>query len=132
PVPCRARLGAADPSCRTRSRARRARRPLPAVERPRRGGRPARAGYRAHLARPRFVPTLRGAMIYCVIPRELEAELFDKMVEDYKDTPKVTVIVDRRTGPDRRSGKSYGGKRLLRARRRKRVPGTFPPTEAPD
>ena len=43
-------------------------------------------------------------MIYCVIPRELEAELFDKMVEYYKDNPNVTVIVDRRDGPDRRAG----------------------------
>ena len=41
-------------------------------------------------------------MIYCVIPRELEDELFDKMVEYYKDNPNVTVIVDRREGPDRR------------------------------
>ena len=41
-------------------------------------------------------------MIYCVIPRELEGELFDKMVEYYKDNPNVTVIVDRREGNDRR------------------------------
>ena len=44
-------------------------------------------------------------MIYCVIPRELEAELFDKMVEYYKDNPNVTVIVDRREGSDRRNEK---------------------------
>jgi len=43
-------------------------------------------------------------VIYCVIPRELEADLFEKMVEYYKDNPNVTVIVDRRAGPDRRSG----------------------------
>jgi hypothetical protein len=71
-------------------------------------------------------------MIYCVIPRDLEAELFDKMVDYYKDNPHVTVIVDRRDGPDRRDGKEYGGKRLLRDRRRARVPGTFPDTDAPD
>jgi len=71
-------------------------------------------------------------MIYCVIPRELESELFDKMVEYYRDNPNVTVIVDRRTGPDRRNGKSPGGKRELRDRRRARVPGTFPSTDAPD
>jgi len=41
-------------------------------------------------------------MIYCVIPRELENELYDKMVEYYKDNPNVTVIVDRRQGADRR------------------------------
>ena len=44
-------------------------------------------------------------MIYCVIPPELEDELFDKMVEYYKDNPNVTVIIDRRTGPDRRAGR---------------------------
>ena len=65
-------------------------------------------------------------MIYCVIPRELEAELFDKMVEYYDDNPNVTVIVDRREGPDRRRGKAMGGNRLVRDRRRPRVPGTFP------
>ncbi|MFN2629698.1 MAG: hypothetical protein ABR569_13845 [Gaiellaceae bacterium] len=70
-------------------------------------------------------------MIYCVIPRDLEADLFDKMVDYYKDNPHVTVIVDRRDGPNRRDGKEYGGKRLLRDRRRARVPGTFPDTGAP-
>jgi hypothetical protein len=65
-------------------------------------------------------------VIYCVIPPELEAELFDKMVEYYKDNPNVTVIVDRRSGPDRRAGKSYGGKRETRDRRRGRAAGTFP------
>jgi hypothetical protein len=71
-------------------------------------------------------------MIYCVIPRELEDELFEKMVEYYKDNANVTVIVDRREGPNRRNGKSYGGKREIRDRRRARVPGTFPSTDAPD
>jgi hypothetical protein len=71
-------------------------------------------------------------MIYCVIPHELEAELLDRMVEYYKDNPHVTVIVDRREGPDRRKGRSPGGKREIRDRRRPRVPGTFPKTEAPD
>ena len=71
-------------------------------------------------------------MIYCVIPAELEAELFDKMVEYYKDNPNVTVMIDRRDGPDRRKGKSYGGKRVIRDRRRARIPGTFPETEAHD
>ena len=71
-------------------------------------------------------------MIYCVIPRELEAELFDKMVEYYKDNPNVTVIVDRREGPDRRGDKEHGGNRVLRDRRRQRVPGTFPSTDPPD
>ena len=71
-------------------------------------------------------------MIYCVIPRELEDELFDRMVEYYKGNPNVTVIVDRRSGPDRRDGRTYGGKREVRDRRRARIPGTFPETDAPD
>ena len=70
-------------------------------------------------------------MIYCVIPRELADELYDKMVDYYKDNPNVTVIVDRREGPDRREGSSGGGKREIRDRRRRRIPGTFPDTEAP-
>ena len=70
-------------------------------------------------------------MIYCVIPRELEAELYEKMVEYYGDNPDVTVIVDRRTGPDRRHGSRQpaGEKRQIRDRRRARIPGTFPATE---
>jgi len=65
-------------------------------------------------------------MIYCVIPRELEGELFERMVAYYSDNPNVTVIVDRRSGPDRRRGRSYGGLRELRDRRRRRATGTFP------
>jgi hypothetical protein len=69
-------------------------------------------------------------VIYCVIPLELEAELYDKMVSYYEDNPNVTVIVDRREGADRRTGRTYGGKREIRDRRRARIPGTFPKTEA--
>ena len=65
-------------------------------------------------------------MIFCVIPRELESELFQKMTDYYGDNPNVTVIVDRRSGPDRRRGKEYGGMRELRDRRRLRAAGTFP------
>jgi hypothetical protein len=65
-------------------------------------------------------------MIYCVIPRELEDELFDRMVAYYESNPNVTVIVDRRTGPDRRRGRAFGGMRELRDRRRQRAAGTFP------
>ena len=68
-------------------------------------------------------------MIYCVIPRELEGELYAKMVEYYEENPDVTVIVDRRRGPDRRSARRYGGKREIRDRRRARIAGTFPSTE---
>ncbi|NUT57078.1 MAG: hypothetical protein HOQ03_14025 [Thermoleophilia bacterium] len=69
-------------------------------------------------------------MIYCVIPRGLEDELFEKMVDYYKDNPNVTVIVDRREGEDRRNGRAYGGQRQIRDRRRARIPGTFPDTDA--
>ena len=72
-------------------------------------------------------------MIYCVIPRELEAELYDRLVEHYKDNPNVEVIVDRRSGPDRRrngDGPPAGEKRTIRDRRRARP--TFLPTDAPD
>ena len=73
-------------------------------------------------------------MIYCVIPPELEAELYDKLVAYYADNPGVTVIVDRRKGPDRRQGgnaSEFEQKRVLRDRRRSRIPGTFPDTEPP-
>jgi hypothetical protein len=70
-------------------------------------------------------------MIYCVIPRELADELYDKMVEYYKDNPNVTVIVERREGPDRRHGKAapeLQDKRETRDRRRAH-PGRFPDTD---
>ncbi len=73
-------------------------------------------------------------MIYCVIPPELETELFDKLVEHYKENPNVEVIVDRRSGPDRRrhgGEPPVGEKRTIRDRRRAR-PGTFPSTDLPD
>ena len=74
-------------------------------------------------------------MIYCVIPKELEGDLFEKMVEYYKDNPNVTVIVDRREGSDRRSGQDsaeYKEQREIRDRRRARAPGTFPETSVPE
>ena len=74
-------------------------------------------------------------MIFCVIPRELANELYDKMVDYCKDNPNVTVIVDRREGNDRRN---EGDERLedkerrsIRDRRRAH-PGTFPDTEVPE
>ena len=69
-------------------------------------------------------------MIYCVIPPELADELYDKMVEYYKDNPNVTVIIDRRK-EDRRKGQdpsAFKEKRQIRDRRRARIPGTFPET----
>jgi hypothetical protein len=70
------------------------------------------------------------SVIYCVIPPELADELYDKMVEYYKDNPNVTVIIDRRK-EDRRRGKDPGefkDRRETRDRRRQRIPGTFPET----
>ena len=61
-----------------------------------------------------------------MVPRELESELYAKMLAYYADNPNVTVIVDRREGPDRRAGKAYGGMRNIRDRRRARAVGTFP------
>jgi hypothetical protein len=71
-------------------------------------------------------------VIYCVIPPELEGELFARLTAYYEDNPDVTVIVDRR----RRSGvrelpPPTPDARAARERRRQRIPGTFPSLEAP-
>jgi hypothetical protein len=74
-------------------------------------------------------------VIYCVIPRELEAGLFDRMRSYYADNPNVEVIVDRRVGGpnERRNGRSgvVDDRRITRDRRRPRVTGTFPRIDAP-
>ena len=72
-------------------------------------------------------------MIYCVVPQPLEGELYDKLVDYYKDDPNVKVIVDRRDGPDRRKAADaeHDERRQVRDRRKPRVPGTFPPIEPP-
>ncbi len=36
------------------------------------------------------------------------------MTSYYGEKPNVTVILDRRAGPDRRRGKAYGGLRAIR------------------
>jgi hypothetical protein len=74
-------------------------------------------------------------MIYCVIPQALADELYDKMVAYYKDDENVTVIIDRREGPDRRSvsdSEEHKEQRVLRDRRHRRMPGTFPSTYSGD
>ncbi len=74
-------------------------------------------------------------MIYCVIPPELKDELYERLVEYYKDNPNVEVILDRRTGPDRRQGTptpEMKERRQTRDRRRPRAPGTFPETDLPE
>ncbi len=65
-------------------------------------------------------------MIYCVIPAELEEELFEKLTRYYADDPGVTVIVDRRRSSRRERGSAGGGRREVRDRRRARVVGEFP------
>ena len=73
-------------------------------------------------------------MIYCVIPQALADELYEKMVAYYKDDPNVTVIIDRREGPDRRrvAGNTSDSRRELRDRRNRRPTGTFPATYSGD
>jgi hypothetical protein len=75
-------------------------------------------------------------MIYCVIPPELEDELFDRLREYYRDNPGVEVIVDRRSGgpSDRRRGSTgvVDDRREVRDRRRPRAIGTFPRVDAFD
>lgn len=74
-------------------------------------------------------------MIYCVVPRPLADELYDKLVEHYRDDANVTVIVDRREFDRRarygRSGATGGEdgaqRRIVRDRRRARVPGDMLP-----
>jgi hypothetical protein len=70
-------------------------------------------------------------VIYCVVPPELEEELYSRLVDYYRDNPDVKVIVDRRRGPDRRraAGDAADDRRLIRDRRRARATGTFPAVE---
>ena len=104
-------------------------------------GRPDHAGHRPGLAQSavgggaRRARSYSEAVIFCVIPRELESDLFDKMVAYYRDNPNVTVIVDRRDGPDRRGAtrtRPFREKRTIRDRRRARAAGTFLDTDAAD
>jgi hypothetical protein len=65
-------------------------------------------------------------VIYCVVPRPLADELYDKLVEYYKDDPNVEVILDRR-GQGGKPGDHPG----FEDRRRRRPVGSFPVIEAP-
>jgi hypothetical protein len=74
-------------------------------------------------------------MIYCVVPRPLADELYPKLVEHYSGDQNVTVIVDRREF-DRRAryarsnapaGDGEQQRRIVRDRRRARVPGDLLP-----
>jgi hypothetical protein len=81
-------------------------------------------------------------VIYCVVPEALAPELYDKLVDYYKDDPNVKVIIDRR-GNDRRKERDRRDRasrdeqpivdqdktprREIRDRRNRRAPGSFPP-----
>jgi hypothetical protein len=66
-------------------------------------------------------------VIYSVIPEELAPELYDRLVEYYKDDPNVKVIIDRRKSERRAKGAAEPSEqREVRDRRRPRVPGEFP------
>jgi hypothetical protein len=71
-------------------------------------------------------------VIYCVVPPELEDELFAKLVNYYRENPDVTVIVDRRRGGRGQASPARAEDRAVRDRRRARIPGTFPTIEAHD
>jgi hypothetical protein len=68
-------------------------------------------------------------MVFCVVPRELEGDLFERLHASYADDPDVTVIVDRRSSARRARGRASAElrqRRELRDRRRRRVTGEFP------
>jgi hypothetical protein len=66
-------------------------------------------------------------VIYCVVPEPLAEELLPKLAGYYENDPNVKVIVDRRRAERREPGRSGGGLRETRDRRRPRVAGEFPP-----
>jgi hypothetical protein len=65
-------------------------------------------------------------VIYCVVPRPLAGELFDRLTDYYKDEPNVEVIVDRRA-----QGGSPGDHAGFEDRRRRRPTGSFLPIDPP-
>jgi hypothetical protein len=74
-------------------------------------------------------------MVYCVVPKPLEDELYAKLNAHYEGDDHVQVIVDRRAF-DRRARQGGAGagnqaadsdQRLVRDRRRARVSGDLPP-----
>ncbi len=75
-------------------------------------------------------------MIYSVVPKPLADELYPKLVEHYSDNENVTVIVERREA-DRRSRRGGSAEpdarqqRVVRDRRRARVPGDLPALARP-
>jgi hypothetical protein len=73
-------------------------------------------------------------MIYCVVPEELEGELYERLERYYADDDNVTVIVNRRQHERRGSATEDGSEhqhREVRDRRRARIPGDFPELDLP-
>jgi hypothetical protein len=70
-------------------------------------------------------------MIYCVVPKPLADELYPKLVKHYENDDNVTVIIDRREADRRARGLKASEadlqRRVIRDRRRARVPGDLPP-----
>jgi hypothetical protein len=77
-------------------------------------------------------------MIYCVVPKPLEQELYEKLVERYAGDDGVQVIVERRVC-DRRARQARAGgvdpamreRRAVRDRRRQRAVGEMLPLAKP-
>jgi hypothetical protein len=69
-------------------------------------------------------------MIYCVVPKPLEDELYSKLSKHYEHEDNVTVLVDRRKSDRRARGSrppaAITQRRVVRDRRRARVPGDLP------
>jgi hypothetical protein len=66
-------------------------------------------------------------VIYSVVPPELGEEVYQRLVERYRDNPNITVIVERRKS-ERRRGKTdatEAQQRELRDRRRRKLPGGY-------
>jgi hypothetical protein len=74
-------------------------------------------------------------VIYCVVPEEMADELYDRLANYYADDPNVKVIIDRRKG-ERRTGEDEAAaaaqQRTIRDRRRRGIPGEFPPIDSAD
>jgi hypothetical protein len=71
-------------------------------------------------------------MIYCVVPEAMADELLPRLTDYYADDPNVTVIVDRRRSSRRGPSPAAGGKRELRDRRRRTIPGELPELASTD
>ncbi len=70
-------------------------------------------------------------MIYCVVPRPLAGELYDRLTEYYRNDRNVEVIVERREFDRRarhgRTEPAVRERRIVRDRRRARVAGDMLP-----